>query len=285
MENEKDNSLDRSVQVEEIIEFYKDIDSVSKTEELPTKKNSWLPKITSVFTSLKEKSIDILNKIPKVNISSSAESEYGINTHSFGFTEKGKLIIFQISSVAISILIIFISIVLAIYLPGNEEIINNKINEYRNSDEYISINSRYTSLNNEVNELIADIKSKEETLIKIADIDNTKADLRTQISQKKNELNGLNIQIAQKRNEIAQLDASISSKAPLEKLYTPGKYTVNKHIAAGKYYVTGTGKFMVATSGGKSKVNTSLTSTPLLVELENNDIVKFDSKVKFTSAY
>ncbi len=293
MENEKDNSLDRSVQVEEIIEFYKDMDPVTQKDELPSKNKydflnlfkHGLSKLKSLLVSLRSKIISILNKIPKVNISEPTSQDDDINTHSFGLSEKGKMIVVQASSISISILIIIISIVLTIFLPGNEEVINSKIEEYRNSDEYTSINSRYNSLKNEVDELITDIKAKEETLNKIADIDNTKAELRTQITEKKYELNALNAQINQKRSEIAALDASIASKVSSEMLYTPGKYTIGKHIAAGKYHITGTGKFMVATSSGKSKVNTTLTSTPLLVELNNNDIVKFDSKVKFTSAY
>ena len=39
---------------------------------------------------------------------------------------------------------------------------------------------------------------------------------------------------------------------------------------------------MQASAAGKSKVNTTLGSTPLVAVLENNDIIKFDSKVKFT---
>ncbi len=293
MENEKDNSLDRSVQVEEIIEFYKDIEPSTQTDELPSKNNNklidiftrGLNKLKTPLALLRPKIINILNKIPKINITEAESSESDINTHSFGLSEKGKMIVIQSCSIAISILIIIISIVLTIFLPGNEEIVNSKINEYRKSDEYTSLYSRCNSLKNEVEQLITDKEKKEEILEKIADIDNTKAELRTQITEKKHELNALNSQINQKRSEIAALDASIASKVSSEMLYTPGKYTIGKHIAAGKYYVTGTGKFMVATVNGKSKVNTTLTSTPLLVELQNNDVVKFDSKVKFTSAY
>lgn len=293
MENDKDNSLDRSIQVEEIIDFYKDIGPSQQNEELPTEDKSNITRnfkqlfkrLEPTLMSFRAKTIDILNKIPKVNISNTNQKEDDINTHSFGLNEKGKMLIIQASSIAISVLIIIISIVLTISLPGNDYIINEKCDEFRNSEEYISTQSRYNSLKNEVNEIIGENSKKAETLKKIADIDNTKAELRTQITEKKHELNGLNTQINQKKNEIAALDASIASKTSSEIIYTPGKYTIGKHIAAGKYYVTGTGKFMVATSGGKSKLNTSLTSTPLVIELENYDIVKFDSKVKFTSAY
>ncbi len=293
MENENDNSLDRSIQVEEIIEFYKDIGPSVQNEELPTKNKSnitrnfkqLLNRLNPIFMYFRAKIIDILNKIPKVNISYNNSKEDEINTHSFGLNEKGKMLVMQASSIAISVLIIIISIVLTIFLPGNDDIIIEKSDELRKSEKFISIQSRYNSLKNEVNELISENNKKEETLKKIEDIDNTKAELRTQITEKKYELNGLNSQINQKKNEIATLDASIASKTSSEVIYTPGKYTIGKHIAAGKYYVTGTGKFMVASSNGKSKLNTSLTSTPLVIELENYDVVKFDSKVKFTSAY
>lgn len=289
---ENDNFLDRSIQIEKILEFYKDKKPVENAEKSPDKsskfervKSKWQA-IKSKLASLKKKAINLLNKVPYINIETDrAELDDGIETHSFGLSEKGKIILFRLISVVISVAIIALSFILAIFLPGNDDIITQRQQELRLDEEYVSIKSRYDELKNEVDELITLNSEKEETLNQISDIDNKKAELRTEINEKKHELSGLNSQIIEKQNEIATLDASISSKAPAETVYTPGKYTVGKHFAAGKYYVTGTGKFMVATSAGKSKVNVSLGSTPIEVYLENNDIVKFDSKVKFSSAY
>lgn len=291
-DNENENSLDRSVQIEKIIEFYKNKETDEKTEEVFSKSDKYkrlqskLNIIKSILITFKLKLVDLLNKIPYVKIATKKQkSDNGIETQSFGLNEKGKIILFRTISAVICIAIIALSFVLAIFLPGNDEIIAQKKDELRAEEEYVSIKTRYDELKNEVDELVASNAEKEKTLNQIADIDNTKADLRTQINEKKYELSGLNSQITEKRNEIASLDASISSKTPAETVYSPGKYTVGKHFAAGKYYVTGTGKFMVATSAGKSKINTTLSTTPVEIELENNDIVKFDSKIKLTSVY
>lgn len=293
MDNEKENSLDRSVQVEKIIEFYKDKEPEAKQEANDNKNDHHIKALFSkskvlnlIINKVKLLTIKYLNKLPYIKIKAK-EASYDevIKTHSFGLTERGKMHLFRTLSGVISIIIIILSFVLAIYLPGNEYTITALEKELRAEDEYISIKSRYEALKNEVAELDKSNDYKEETLGKIEDIDNSKAQLRTQITEKKNELNALNSQILSKRAEIEALDESISQKVASEIIYTPGKYTVGKHFAAGKYYVTGTGKFMVATSSGKSKMNISLGTTPVLVDLSNNDIVKFDSKVKFTSAY
>ena len=85
------------------------------------------------------------------------------------------------------------------------------------------------------------VKSK---LEKISDFDNTKAELSAKITLKEKELSELNAQISEKRAKIAELDANIAQKAPPENILPPGKYIIGKNIAAGKYTVTGTGKFL-----------------------------------------
>lgn len=287
MENEKDYSLDRSVEVEKIIDFYKDIDNNTDDKpETEDKKqdNVFIQKAKSLcnkaFSYIKNTSL-YKRFIREDN--SLEDSE--IESHAFGLSEKGRLALYHSISLVICITIIAISVVLMLFLPGNKAKIAEKVAELRNSDDYISLNSRHTAIKTEIDELMESIKEKETLLTQIADAENTKSDLRLQIEEKKSELNELNAQITGKRNIIAELDAAITSKAPAEKIYTPGKYIVGTHFAAGKYLVTGTGKFMIATSAGKSKINVTLNSTPLEVVLEDTDILKFDGKVKFTSVY
>lgn len=269
--DEKDNStLDRSVQVEKILEFYKD-----KLQDEPTTDDE------TVTEAKPQRRLDgLLNKLPFM---SKPNSEDDIETESFGMTDRGRFVLQCVITAVICIAVIIGSVVLAYFLPGNRVLLEERMTELRNDDEYKSLKSRHDSLVNEIEETKASNEDKKNTIEGISDVDNTKAELRQAISDKSTQLNELNRQIALKQSEIAALDESISSKAAPETVRSPGKYTVGKNIAAGKYYITGTGKFMVASSDGKSKVNTTLGSTPLEISLEQNDIVKFDSKVKFTA--
>lgn len=282
---ENDDSLDRSVQVEQILEFYKDNKSDENNPEITEIKIDKFENIRKLFVKLNTNIVNLLNKIPFINIEIDNDDNPEIETHNFGLSENGKKTLYRIASAVISVLIVVFSIILAIYLPGNEEIITAKEEELRTSEDYVDIKSRYSSLKTEVEELEASNEIKKGLITEIDDVDNTKSTLRTQINDKKYELDALNQQIESKKQTIAELDKSIAAKTPPETVYSPGKYTVGTHIAAGKYYVTGTGKFMVASAGGVSKVNVSLGSTPIEINLEANDKVQFDSKVKFTSAY
>ena len=280
-----DDSLARSVQVEQILEFYKEKNEDENKSEITEVNINQFNNLKRLFAKLKINIVNLLNKIPFINIEINNDDNFEIETHNFGLSENGKNILYRIASAIISVLIVVFSIVLAIYLPGNEDIISAKEEELRSSEDYVDIKSRYSSLKTEVEELEASNEIKKGLISEIEDVDNTKSTLRTQINDKKYELDSLNQQIEGKKQTIAELDKSIASKTPPETVYSPGKYTVGTHIPAGKYYVTGTGKFMVASAGGVSKINVSLGSTPIVVNLEANDKVQFDSKVKFSSAY
>lgn len=260
-----DISLPQSLEVDEIIEFYKDLDTDAEPEDIEVKENkSKLNQFLSLF--LKKKATD-----------------KDIQSETYGLSEKGRLILYRSLSGVISVCIIAGSFVLAYFMPGNEEIINKQQETLRQEKDYESLKSRHDTLKTDIENLTVSNKEKKEQIDKISDFDNTKAELRTQITAKTYELNELNAQIEEKRKSVAALDASIAEKTPPETVLPPGKYIVGKNIAAGKYRVTGTGKFMAATAAGKSKINTTLGSTPTEVTLEKNDVIKFDSKVKFTS--
>ena len=249
--NDDELSLPKSVEVDEIIEFYK-------------------------------------NRAPEENTEQTEEteemSEDGIQSKVYGLSLKGRMTLYRIISAVISAFIIICSFVLAYFLPGNEDIVAEQKEQMRNEEDYASLKSRHDALKTEVDNLKTSNSEKEEKLEKIADIDNPKAELRSEIEKKTYELNELNAQIKEKRSTIESLDASIAEKAPPEIQLPPGKYVVGKNIAKGKYRVTGVGKFMLSSSNGKSKINTTLGSTPIDVTLEDNDILKFESKVKFVSA-
>ena len=266
---EKDDfSLPKSIEVEEIIDFYKDKDNdldetENQSEEIIETKSKH-----SLFFFLKRKT----------------KTDDDIQSSVYGLSEKGRIYLYRAISAFISVCIIVGSFVLAYFLPGNADIIKEQENILRSEKGYVSLKSRHSALKTEVSTLKETNEEKKTTIEQISDIDNTKAELRTEIETKKYELSELNTQITEKRGIVEALDASIAEKASPETVLPPGRYSVGTNIAAGKYNVTGTGKFMVATSAGKSKINTTLGSTPLPVTLDDNDVLKFDGKVKFTSA-
>lgn len=257
--------LPHSLEVDEIIEFYKDLDTDAEPEDVEvTEDKPKLKQFLSLFIKKKSEDNEIQSEI-------------------YGLSEKGRLIIYRSLSAVISVCIIAASFILAYFMPGNEEIIKEQQETLRQEKDYESLKSRHDTLKTDIENLTASNKEKKEQIDKISDFDNTKAELRTQITARAYELNELNAQIEEKRKTVAELDASIAEKTPPETILPPGKYIVGKNIAAGKYRVTGTGKFMAANAAGKSKINTTLGSTPTEVTLEKNDVIKFDSKVKFTS--
>lgn len=269
---EKDEfSLPKSLEVDEIIEFYKDKDTDTDSEKNAETDN---PSSSSFLNNIR-------NLFKKTNGNKPDED---VATKVYGLSEKGRMYLYRGISIAVSVCIIAASFVLAYFLPGNEAVINERKAELRAEKEYTSLKSRHTALKKEVTKLRKSNAQKKEQVGKITDFDNTKAELSSKITAKKYELTELNTQISEKRAKISELDSQIAEKAPPESILPPGRYVIGKNIAAGKYMLTGTGKFMVATPNGKSKLNTTLGSTPLEVTLDSGDIVKFDSKVKFTSA-
>lgn len=272
-----DTSLDKSVQVEQILEFYKD---KQEQEEVDTAEIEVKPqnKLASSYSKISQ-------KIPYLKKFSDKKDNKEISLHTYGLGEKQRQFLTYIITALVCIAIISGSVVLAMFLPSNKATFDEKAAQLRAQDDYTNLKSRYDSLKEEAERLEKENEDKKLYLESVNDFENTKAKLRTEISEKALEYNELNAQITQKRDEIAQLDKSISEKAPPDTVLPPGKYIVGTNIAAGSYFVTGSGKFMVASSKGKSKLNTTLSSTPLEISLDAGDVVKFDGKVKFSAAY
>ena len=259
-------SLHKSVEVDEIIEFYKDKEFETEDNEIEV-----VSEKKTIFDNIKNRFK------PKKN-------DDDIHTDIYGLSQKGRIILYRLISLCICILIICSAFVLAYYLPGNSEVLSSQIEILSNEDEYKDLKSRHDTMQKEIESIRASNEDKKKLVDEIDNYDNIKADLRAQITAKSYELNELNNQIKEKKNTISALDLQISEKVPREIILPAGKYTVSKNIVAGKYYVTGTGTFALSTAQGKSKINTTLSSSPLEVTLEANDIIKFNANVKFTLA-
>lgn len=260
-------SLPKSVEVDKIIEFYKNIEDSSENDTTDYVKEEQSSKFKHLLFFKKK----------------ATQSADGIETSVYGLSEKGRIYLYRAISAAISICIIIGSFVLAYFLPGNKDIISKKQNELRKKDEYVKIESIHTTLTDDVEYLKTTNAEKKKTIEQLDDPENTKAALRTEISEKKTAVGELESQKEAKEAELKEINESIAEKAPPETILAPGNYYVGTNIAPGKYLVTGNGKFMVATSRGQSKINTVLGAESLEVTLEENDVLKFESKVKFVA--
>ena len=271
MNDENKETLDefsspKSVEIDEIIEFYKDREFETEENEIEVVSEN-----KTIFDKIK-------------NRFNHKKSDDDIHTDTYGLSQKGRIILYRSISLCISILIICSAFVLAYYLPGNSDILLSQKEILSNEDEYKNLKSRHDTMQTELENIRASNEDKKKLVDDINDYDNIKADLKAQITAKSYELHELNNQIKEKKNTISALDLQIAEKVPREIILPAGKYTVSKNIVAGKYYVTGTGTFALSNAAGKSQINTTLTSSPLEVTLEANDIIKFNSNVKFTLA-
>ncbi len=202
------------------------------------------------------------NEDTVVSTTDEANNDNALHESSYGFTEKSRRILTYVITAAICGAIIGGSYFLALLIPGDKTAVNNKAAELRGSEDYKKIKSEYDSLIYDVNKLRTAISEKQVQLEGIDNIDNTKADLRAQIESKQNELNALETEVKKKEAEAEALSKEITDKFGAIKTLTPGTYLVGSTILPGNYFVTGNGKFNVASGDKFSKLNTVLTSEP-----------------------
>lgn len=219
------------------------------------------------------------------DISSTDENDEEIHDSVYGIAPKKRSIIIYSLTTFFCVLIIIGSYLITIFSPGDESKINAAAEEKRLEESYIEIKSQYEALVYELNKLRTEAEEKKKNAESVEDYENTKASLRNQIEEKKGILFSLNSQLSEKEQQIAALDNAIGLKNINPVSLPPGKYTVGKNILPGKYSVSGSGKFMVASSDGTSKVNTVLGATPLETTFEKGDIIKLETSVKFTPIF
>ncbi len=283
--NEFDVSDDDSTTASEaarldaIIDFYKD-------KPIPEDDNG---DITTADESDTNHVSDFIKRIFKSKgsdkpVISSADNDEDIHTGAYGLNPKHRQLTLHAVTTIICITIIAGSYLLALLVPGDTEIINNYADTLRKDNEYISLSNRYRSLSHEVAELKTANEAKKSKIDSISDYDNTKAALRSEISKKAEELSLLNTQITEKRALIDVLNENIAQKASPVITLNAGKYVIGTNIAAGKYYITGSGTFSAASSDNISKYNISLGNAGHEVMLEKGDIIKINSTTRFTSA-
>ena len=225
--------------------------------------------------------------VPEENDENSSQSDTDEDIHDsvYGMAPRKRAIITYTITAIFCVAIITGSYLFTVFIPGDEGKINSAADEMRLEESYTEIKSRYDSLVYELNKLRTEEEEKKKNAETVSDYENSKAQLRNQIEEKKNILLALNSQLSEKEAQIASLDGAISLKNINPITLPPGKYTVGKNIVPGKYSVSGSGKFMVASSDGTSKINTALGATPLEAVLEKGDIIKLETTAKFTPVY
>ena len=107
-------------------------------------------------------------------------------------------------------------------------------------------------------------------------------ELRMEIEKKQLELKKINDAVSDKTDKLAEINAKIASASGVILTLSPGRYTVGRDIAPGRYSITGYGSFAVADQSGQSKYNTTLNNTAYEIELSSGDKIKLDSTVKLT---
>ncbi len=272
------SSISDDARIDAIVDFYKDKpippDSEESTNPPEPSKNPVTEFLNRVAAKIK----------PDAVISTDADGDESIQTGTYGLAPQHRAMTSHIITAVICIAIISGAYLLAVLMPGDTEIINNYAEELRKDENYISLSNQNKTLEYEVSKLKASNEAKQTRLLNISDYDNTKAALRSEISKKAEELSTLNAQITEKRAMIDTLNGNIAQKASSVITLNAGKYVIGTNIAAGKYYVTGSGTFSAASSNNVSKYNFTLGSTASEVVLEKGDIIKINSTTKFTSA-
>lgn len=256
--------------LDDIVDYYKDIPYEEPDDEENDISDDETPaqKITGFFK--------------RKNISNVSENPDSIHDSGSSFSPKTKLIISYTLSGVVSIAIIAGAFLCAMYMPKNEDALNAEADKLRADKSYTSLVSEYDGLNSEVTELRETADEKKKLAEGIDEYENTRASLRSQIEEKKSQLSDLNSQNDNLQTQIDNLNTQIQNKAGSIVTLSAGRYTVGTDIAPGTYSVTGTEKFSVASSDGKSKYNEKLGTESKEVTLESGDKIKLDGTTKFS---
>ena len=260
-------------QVDEIIDFYKDMPDVPEDdpERKEDKPSGLLQKLPGIVTGKKK----------KYNSSDTDNDE--LHETAYGLSKKNRVILTYIITAFICLAAIGASYGIALILPINEAETEKIANELRSKDDYRSLEEEHSRVVSEATAQRESVSKKKEQVDNLEDVDNTKSELREEISKKGQDLDALNKEHDRLSNEISAIDKEVASRSGAVSVSLPaGRYTVGKDISPGKYTVVGNTSFSAATESGESKYNTTLTSSPLEVELSNGYKLKLGGTVLFT---
>lgn len=235
------------------------------------------------LSDIKEKIIAFINRKESTDLIGNRTGGEEVYDDAYGITSRGRNILAYVITACIAAAIISGSFVLAVYLPGDTELIKGRAGELlENDEEYTALAAQKESLETEVDKLRADSYEKKAQVDSLNDYDNTMAELDMKIKDKRSKINALNSEKTQKQAQLDKINAEIADKNGGEITLTPGVYTVGTNLHAGKYSVTGSGKFQAASADGVSKANEILGSSPYIITLEQGDKVSIGSSTKFT---
>ena len=216
------------------------------------------------------------------DVSTPSPDDEELHDTQYGLSKRNRMILTYSMTAAVCLIILVGSYGITLLIPTNNERAAEYADQLRNSDSYIKIKTEHAEVLAETKKAESAVEDKKKLSEAAENDENTKAELRKQISEKAAKLKEINSAVTEKTIKSAAIDAEIASKSGTAITLSPGRYTVGSDIAAGRYSIVGNGSFSAATSGGSSKYNKTLGSTPIEVELQAGDKLRLDCSVKFT---
>ncbi len=282
---EAHEDISDAVNVEQILEFYKDKpvpDNAEDTVEelsIDTDKKQNGGFISALFDKIPD---NVRGRFKKDAGDAEGSDDGGVHDASYGISPTARAVITYAATALTCAAIIGGAFALSALLPTDEAATEEYAARLREEDDYVDLKADYDRMVSDTDELKKSVGDKKTQAGDVTDYDNAKADLRAQIDEKSAELQTINGEIADKTARLADIDAKIAEKTASNISLSPGRYTVGKDIPAGRYNVVGTGAFAAASSDGSNKYNTTLGSTPYEVSLNAGDRLKLGSTVLFT---
>lgn len=276
MKPDSDEQLDNTIselESEEILEYYKNIPydyDEEKKEDLSENKKS----VPMMIKNL------LIPNNKRLIVSDTGDED--LHEEHYGLTQRSKSIIRYASVAVLCLIIIGASAFTAIKMPKDEAAVTSEIERLMSEQSYVSLKNEYDSAKAEVEDLTAEATEKKDFSQQLSDYENKKAALRADIDEKKTELNEINVNISSMQTELDSINEQINKNSSSIVTLSPGRYKVGENIAPGIYLVTGSGKFVVSTSGNENKLNQVLGSEPIKITLESGDNIKLETTAKFT---
>lgn len=227
---------------------------------------------------------DIDGSVPVPDIIGNNTGDEEVHDSVYGVSRRSRFASYYVFTAIIMIVMISGAFTLAIYMPGDEAIVNSRAELLRQDEGYKALRDKRDNLEYETNRLKAGTDAKRANIDALNNYDNTMAELRIKIEEKKTELSDLAQAAESKQAELEGINNAIEQKAGSVLTLSAGKYVVGTNLPEGKYSVVGTGLFQAATADGISKANQALTSEPYEIELNKGDVIKLENTVKFTPA-
>lgn len=167
------------------------------------------------------------------------------------------------------------------FMPKNENKITKRLDELKNTNsEYITAQSNYSSLSDEINTLNSDLANKQKSYEEFTTSQNGLDKINEENDKLEKEKEELQNTVDSKQSTLDSLNNQVSSTSQSTLTLTSGTYTVGENIKAGKYTIMGSGSIAISSSG-KARVNANLTADGKDYTLNDDETIKIKGKAQF----